>query len=94
MEVPFKPFGITFLDFYDFSSNTTDAFKTIKERYPGNDVVVMNIFNQILVDIIHPDIVQEFLSGESLPSYEKAVSPGKMLTEGLVMGEGTKWKMK
>ena len=70
LEIPFKPLGMSFIEFYDFRESTKDAFKGAKERYPGHDVVVMNIINKIHIDLIHPDLVQEFLSG--LQNYNKA----------------------
>ena len=98
MEVPFKPLGITFLEIYDFSETTTDAFGRVKERYPGYDVAVFNIVNKIDIDLIHPDLIQEFLSGENLQNYEKAdldiASTKRAVGEGLVFSEGKKWKMK
>ena len=62
LEVPFRPFGATMLDYYDLSKDTDDAMARIKETYPNYDVVIMNAFNNIFVDLAHPDLHQEFLS--------------------------------
>ena len=58
LEVPFQPMVMTFLRYYNFGENTTDALKAIKEEYPGRDVVVMNVVDKIVIDLIHPDLVQ------------------------------------
>ena len=58
MEVPFKPFAINFLRYYDFRENITDALKAIKEEYSKHDLVVMNVLNKIQIDLVHPEIVK------------------------------------
>ena len=63
LEIPFRPLALTFLEIYDFTETTTDAFKVTKEKYPGHDVVVMNIANIISLDLINPELVQELLAG-------------------------------
>ena len=98
LEVPFRPFAITFLDNYDFTENTTDGFKAVKEKYPGHDVVVMNILSRISIDLMHPDLVQKFLSVENFQSYQKDPLDiefmKRSIGEGLLLSEGKKWKMK
>ena len=63
---------MTFFKYYDFSPNTKDTMKKVKEEYPNYDVVVMNLMNNIFVELIHPDLLQEFLSNEKVQYYEKA----------------------
>ena len=58
LEVPFRPFGITLLDYYNFSRDADDAFKLLKEEYPKYDVALFNIFNSEYIDILSPDLHQ------------------------------------
>ena len=98
MEVPFRPFSITLFSYYDFSPTTTDAMGKIKKEYPEYDVVVMNSFNQIFIDLVHPDLIQDFLSVESIPNYTKTDFEGqniqRAIGKGLVFSEDKVWKMK
>ena len=70
----------------------------IKEEYPEHDVVVMNNFNEILLDLIHPDLVHDFLTAEKLPIYRKTDFETKnmkrVIGEGLTLSEDKVWKMK
>ena len=58
----------------------------------------MNIFNKIHIDLIHPDIVQEFFSMENFQNYQKSNVEIEVLKrgmgEGLMLSEGKTWKMK
>ena len=58
----------------------------------------MNAFNRIEVDLIHPDLLQEFFSADKLPYYAKVQLTKDLLKrgagEGLVFSEGDQWKMK
>ena len=49
---------MTILDIYNFSETTKDAYKLHKEKYKDYDVVIMNVFNNIYIDIINPDLQQ------------------------------------
>ena len=68
---PYNPISLSVLDYYDFSGKHGDSFNLIKQRYPHHDVAVFNIFNDIFIELIHPDLQQEFLSTEKLPFYIK-----------------------
>ena len=96
--MPFRPYAIAFFNFYDFSPTTTDAMERVKKEYPQYDVVVMNLFNQIFLDLIHPDLVQDLLSMENIPNYTKTdfeISNFKRsVGEGLPLSEDKAWKMK
>ena len=95
--MPFRPFSTNFFSYYDFSPTTTDAMGRIKKEYPEYDVVVMNMFSKILIDLIHPDLVQEFLSGENIPNYVKTDVVKNFIRatgEGVIFSEGKVWKMK
>ena len=95
---PFNPVSLSVLDYYDFSGKDGDSFKLIKQHYPHHDVAVFNIFNDIFLELIHPDLQQEFLSAEKLPFYAKRARErdgfGRVSGEGLVTSEGKAWKMK
>ena len=61
LDVPFHPMG-TFLNYYDFSEETKDAVRKVKEEFPKYDVAIMNMNSMVFVDLIHPDLAKEFLS--------------------------------
>ena len=95
--MPFRPFSTKFFSSYDFSPTATDGMGRIKKEYPEYDLVVMNLFRQILIDLIHPDLVQEFLSGENIFIYVKTDFIKNFIRatgEGVVFSEGKVWKMK
>ena len=98
LEVPFRPFGVPMLEYYNMSKDVDDAFALIKEQYPNYDVVLMNMFNTIILDFANPDIHQEFLSAEKMPNYSKTeIEIGnfkRMIGNGLASSEGNVWKMK
>ena len=71
LEVPFRPFGAPLFDYYSMEGKTDDVMELIKEKYPQYDVVVLNVFNTIFIDLLHPNLNQEFLSAEQLPNYPK-----------------------
>ena len=58
----------------------------------------MNVFNGIFIDLLHPNLVKQFLSSEMMKYYSKTeVAKGTMtrgLGSGLVFSEGHLWKMK
>ena len=58
----------------------------------------MNIFRKIHIDLIHPDIVQDFFSVENFQNYQKYPLDIDILKrgigEGLLLSEGKTWKMK
>ena len=58
----------------------------------------MNLFSGIFVDLIHPDLVQEFLSANNLSNYTKTdiekLNMKRGLGNGLVLSEDKEWKMK
>ena len=96
-EAPFRPYGMSLFKFYDFSPDTKDALENVKKHYPNYDVAILNIFNSIFIDILHPDLAQEFLSSEKLPFYKKSdLEKGAIIRvgSGLVFSEGTEWKAK
>ena len=53
---------MAFFDYYDFSPDTKDGSKRVKEEYHNYDVAILNIMNGTFIDLIHPDLQQEFLS--------------------------------
>ena len=71
LEVPFRPFAASYLDYYNMSKDADDALKVVKEQYPNYDVVIFNFFNTIFIDYCHPDLHQEFLSAEKASNYSK-----------------------
>lgn len=58
----------------------------------------MNLFNKLYIELLHPDLVQEFFSAEKVKyqtktEFEKGTT-GRILGDGLVYSEGNVWKMK
>ena len=98
LEVPFRPLAITFLKIYDLSPNTKDAMRVPKETYPQYDVCVMNTMNKVYINLIHPDLIQDFYLVENLENYAKNKSDTanmkRGLGEGITFSEGKTWKMK
>ena len=74
LEVPFRPLSITAFTVYDISDKTVDAMAFPKNRYPDYDVVVMNTINRPIIDLINPNLIQDFLSGKNLDNYMKSTS--------------------
>ena len=91
LDVPFKPFGITYFDVYNFSPETSDTMAFVKEQYP-------HFFNQNYIDLIHPDLMKDFFSSDNLANYNKIrIQKGNMerlLGDGLLSCEGDTWKKK
>ena len=99
LEVPFQPFGAPFFEYYDIGGKREDDMMgLIKERYPGYDVVLLNIFNTTFIDLLHPDLNQEFLSAEQLPNYPKTemefANLKTIIQNGILSSEGKVWKAK
>ena len=69
-----------------------------KIRYPDYDVVVMNTINRPIIELINPNLIQEFLSGKNLNNYVKSKSLSQNfkrgLGEGIFLSEDKIWKMK
>ena len=69
-----------------------------KEKYPHYDVVLMNLFNSIFIDLVNPDLHQELFANERLNLYTKneyeIANARRMLGNGLFLSEGKSWKMK
>ena len=72
MEMPFQPLSFPSMKYYDFSEETKDAYAAVKKEYPHHDVVVFNGLNNIIIDIINPDLQQDLTSMESLPFFPKS----------------------
>ena len=70
--MPFRPFALTFLDIYDYSESTKDALATVKEQYPHHDVAIMNLVDGIFIDLINPDLLQDFFSAQNFSNYHKS----------------------
>ena len=70
-EIPFQPFSVGLLKLWDFSENTKDAMAKVKTEYPHHDVAILNMFDKTFVELIHPELQQEFFSGQNLPFYQK-----------------------
>ena len=98
LEVPFNPFSISTFKYYEFEGRTGDAYGLTKAHYPRYDVVVGNLLTNIFVDLIHPDLNREYLSGENIGFYEKSrverATFSRISKEGLGFSEGKKWKLK
>ena len=60
--------------------------------------MVLNVYNQVEVALIHPDLLQEFFSADKLSFYAKMKFFKDILKrgtgEGLLFSEGDQWKMK
>ena len=54
----------------DFSKDTEDAMAKVKKEYP-HDVGILNMFDKTFIELIHPELQQEFFSGNHLPYYQK-----------------------
>ena len=56
------------------------------------------MLNQVHMDIIHLDLIQDFLSAEKIHNYTKTVETKDLFRkvggEGLLFSEGEEWKMK
>jgi hypothetical protein len=63
-----------------------DAFKIYKTIYPQYDIILSNSFNNVVIDLTHPDFIKDFYSSEHLYVYEKV----KFFTGTIVraMGKG------
>ena len=98
LEIPFNPFGNGYFKVYDFSPNTEDAMKYVKETYPDYDVAVLNVLNKVVVFIMNPDLQQQFFAADKLPLYEKSRLRKEGFVwlggTGLIMSQGKQWKMK
>ena len=98
LEVPFKPLGLGFTQIYDLELSTKDSLLKCKEQYSHYDVAVMNAMNYVFVDLIHPNLQQEFSSSESLNNFQKAKGEIRNISRatgvGLVASEGKEWKVK
>ena len=70
--MPFRPFALTFLDIYDYSEKTKDALRIVKEKYPHYDVAIMNLVDGIFIDLINPDLIQDFFSAQNFSNYHKS----------------------
>ena len=68
LEDKFNPFAPEFSKYYNFMEG--DGFALTKRDYPHYDVVITNVFAQIVVNVVHPDLTNEFLSKRTW-SYEK-----------------------
>ena len=55
---PFKPFGTPLFEVYDFSETCEDSMIVCKEKYPHYDVVLLNVFNSIFIDLVNVDLHQ------------------------------------
>ena len=68
----------------------------MKIDYPDHDVVVFNILNYIFIDLIHPDLQQDFLSAQKSPFYQKDagtnIALGTLINQGLLLSERDAWK--
>ena len=68
----------------------------MKEDYPHYDVVVANEINSVCIELIHPDLQQDFLSAEKTPFYQKEYAAqlalGRLINEGLLLSEKDAWK--
>ena len=98
LEVPFKPFGLTFLEVYDYSEKAKDGLAIVKEKYPHYDVAIMNLVDGIFIDLINPDLIQDFFSSHNFSNYCKSKIEKDNLQrgigEGIVFNEDQMWKMK
>ena len=61
-EVPFKPFASGLKKIWNLSETTYDAFALIKKEFPNYDVAVLTTLDKTFIEIIHPDLQQEFFS--------------------------------
>ena len=49
---------MTPLQFYDRTGKSKDVMIKIKQVYKDYDVVIMNRFNNIVIELIEPELVQ------------------------------------
>ena len=80
-EVPFQPFSFGLLKIWDFSQNTEDAMAKVKKEYPHHDVAILNMFDKIFIELVNPELQQEFFSGDNLQFYKKGAFTSSMVRE-------------
>ena len=64
LEMPFVPFGLPTLNYYyGFGSdNVKDHLALMKRDFPHYDVVVGNECESVSIELIDPELQQDFLS--------------------------------
>ena len=82
LEVPFRPLTMTLQHFIDYGKKSKDAMKKVKEIFPQYDVVIMNMFKDVQLILIHPDLIREFLSAENLQNYTKTTMTKELFKRG------------
>ena len=98
LEMSFVPFGLPTLNYYyGFGSeNVKDPLALMKRDFPHYDVVVGNECESVSIELIDPELQQDFLSAEKTPLYEKnygtKLALGGLLNEGLLLSEKDAWK--
>lgn len=94
----FRPFSLQAVKYYNYSQDAKDGLYYIKKEFPGYDVVIMNMMEYILIDVIHPDLQQEFFTPDKVEFYEKGTLEreglSKVMGYGLLISEGKEWKKK
>ena len=97
LEVPFHPLRLISPHSKDYKLSK-DPLEGYKKHYCQYDVVVHNMLHQVHFDLLHPDLLQDFLSVEKLSYYTKTVETKDLFKkvggQGLIFSEGEEWKMK
>jgi cytochrome P450 len=98
LEMPFSIIDPPPMMVYDKSGKFEDSLEFVKNNYPKYDVVVMNLLNEVLVELVNPDLVKSFLAPDKLNTYPKDRKyvdvMERAIGKGIAFSEGHEWKKK
>jgi hypothetical protein len=98
LEMDYDFFKPSYFKVYDVAGRTNDSYGFAKENFPKVDVVIMNVFNSVAIDLTNVDLVKDFVSNKKLYIYHKKsmflAAIERIVGRSLVSSEDNEWKKK